>query len=276
MARSACDVAAGRVLAHQVVGMAAAHPCRLHPPVGGQVGGPERQALHPGRGAADLLDVGHAPGRLEDGVEEDRALEPGLGLELGDQPVHVVDVLGPLDLGDHDDVELVADLGDGRDQVVEAPRRVQRVDPGPELGGAEVDRPADVDEPLAGGLLVGGRHTVLEVGEQHVHLGGQIGELGHHLRIRRREEVDHPGRPERDLTHGLGRPDGQRAEEVFRGAHGTSRISGPQQSRRCGRGPPPAPTRSRWSGIVTRATTTSVRERSDADRAMSIWLWRKR
>ena len=42
------------------------------------------------------------------------SVEAGLGLELGEQAVDVVDVLGPLDLRDHDHVELVADLGDER------------------------------------------------------------------------------------------------------------------------------------------------------------------
>ena len=99
--------------------MAAAHPGRLHPTVGGEVGRAEREALHPRRGAADLLDVGDAAGGLEDRVHQDRAVQPGLGLELGEQPVDVVDVLGALHLRHHDHVELVADLGDQRGQVVE-------------------------------------------------------------------------------------------------------------------------------------------------------------
>ena len=44
-------------------------------------------------------------------MHEDRALEPGLRLELGEQAIDVVDVPWPLDLGDHDDLELVPDLG---------------------------------------------------------------------------------------------------------------------------------------------------------------------
>ena len=46
---------------------------------------------------------------------------------------------GPSTFGIMIDVELVADLGDGGGEVVEAPRRVERVDPGPQLGVAEVD-----------------------------------------------------------------------------------------------------------------------------------------
>ena len=121
--------------------MAAADARRLHPAVRGEVGGAERQALHPRRRAADLLDVGHAPRGLEDRVHEDRPVEAGLRLELGEQPVDVVDVLGPLDLGDHDDVEPVAGFEHGGGQVVETPRRVEAVDARPELRVAEVARP---------------------------------------------------------------------------------------------------------------------------------------
>ena len=125
MVRGALDVAVDRVLADQVAGVAAADAGGLHAPVGGQVGRAERQALHAGRGGADLLDVGDAAGGLEDGVDEDRLGEAGLRLELGEEPVDVVDVLGALDLRDHDHVELVADLGDRGGEVVEDPGRVE-------------------------------------------------------------------------------------------------------------------------------------------------------
>jgi hypothetical protein len=42
------------------------------------------------------------------------SVEAGLGLELGEEAVDVVDVLGALDLRDHDHVERVADGGDDR------------------------------------------------------------------------------------------------------------------------------------------------------------------
>ena len=54
-------------------------------------------------------------------MDEERLLEPDLGLELGQQAIDVVDVLGPFDLRDHDHVEGVAGLGDRGDEVVEAP-----------------------------------------------------------------------------------------------------------------------------------------------------------
>ena len=102
------------------------------------------------------------------------SVEAGLGLELGEEAVDVVDVLGPLDLRDHDHVELVADLGDGGGEVVERPRRVERVDPGPELGVAEVDRSWPTStRPGPGRLLVVGRDAVLEVAEEDVDLSAR-------------------------------------------------------------------------------------------------------
>ena len=65
-----------------------------------------------GLAAGDLLEVGDALGGLEHAVDQDRALEPGLRLELREQAVDVVDVPRALDLRDHDHLELVADLAD--------------------------------------------------------------------------------------------------------------------------------------------------------------------
>jgi hypothetical protein len=159
-------------------------------------------------------------------VQQQRPGEAGPGLELGHQAVDVVDVLGALDLGDHDDVELAADLGDGGRDVVERPRRVEAVDPGPQLGADPgVPRPAHLDQPGPGGLLVGGGHAVLEVGQQDVHPRCHVGHLGDHLRVGRREEVDHPRGREGDLPHRVGRTDRQGAEEVLGGTHRASTVT---------------------------------------------------
>ena len=104
----------GRVLHHAVAGMPAADPRGLHPPRGGEVGRAEAHPLHARAGGGDLLQVDDALRGLEDRVDQDRPLEAGLRLELGQQPVDVVDVPGALDLGDHHDLELVADLADQR------------------------------------------------------------------------------------------------------------------------------------------------------------------
>ena len=147
-------------------------------------------------------------------MDQQRPLQLRLGLELGQQAVDVVDVPGALDLRDHDHLELVADLGDELGEVVEHPRALQRVDPGPELGVAEVDLLGDLDQALAGRDLLVDRDGVLEVAEQDVGLLGHVRDLGAHLLVGRVEEMDHPRGLEGDLVRRFRRADRQRLEEV--------------------------------------------------------------
>jgi hypothetical protein len=72
--------------------------------------------------------------RFEDGVDQDRLLTPWLRFELGEELVEIVDVPRAFDLGQHDDVELVAGLRDDLGDVVEQPRRVEAVDARPQAG----------------------------------------------------------------------------------------------------------------------------------------------
>ncbi|MNC98906.1 hypothetical protein D3C83_170070 [compost metagenome] len=58
-------------------------------------------------------------------MDQDRAIELRLRLQLGEQAVHVVDVPGALDLWHHHDLELVADLSYKRGQIVEHPGALQ-------------------------------------------------------------------------------------------------------------------------------------------------------
>ena len=159
------------VLAHEVAGVAAADAGRLHAAVGGEVGRAEARcpacAGWRRRSPRRWRRRGRSRGSRGPGSAASR---PGLGLELGEQPVDVVDVLRrPRPSGTMIDVELVADLGDQRGQVVEHPGAVEAVDAGPELGVlAEVRRAGDLDQALAGGLLVVGLDRVLEVAEQDV------------------------------------------------------------------------------------------------------------
>ena len=105
----AVDVAVDGVLAHEVAGVAAADAGGLHAAVGGQVGGTEAEALHARRLAPQIsstLATPRAVSRMA--CTSSGSVRPGLGLELGEEPVDVVDVLGALDLRDHDHVELLA------------------------------------------------------------------------------------------------------------------------------------------------------------------------
>src|SRR4051794_8238269 len=213
-----------RVAQHAVAGVPAADARRLHAPRRGQVRRPHAHALHARAGGCDLLDVGDAERRLEDRVDEDRALDARARLELGEQPVDVVDVPRALDLGDHDDLEPVADLGHERRYVVERPRRLERVHARPQGAIAEVDRAADADEALARGNLAVDRNGVLEVAEQDVAARGEVGQLAGHLLVARVEEVDHPRRLERDLRDRRRGADGEGLREVAGIAHGRDDI----------------------------------------------------
>jgi hypothetical protein len=208
-----------RVGPDQVVGVAAADARRLHAAARGEIGRAEGDALHARAGGRDLVDVRDSRGGLEDRVDEDRPVEPGLGFELREDPVDVVDVLDALDLRHHDDVELVADLRDEGEQVVQDPGRVEAVDAGPQLAAGEVGRSADPHQAVAGGLLAVGLDGVLEVAEQNVDLADQLRDLGGHPLVARVEEVDHPRRAERDLAQRRRGAQGQRLEEGLGAAH---------------------------------------------------------
>src|SRR5215213_358370 len=208
-----------RVLDHAVARVPAAHARRLHAPVRGEVRGPEAHALHARAGGGDLLGVRHPLGGLEDRVDQDRPLEPGPGLELREQAVHVVDVPGALDLGDHDHGEALADGGHEPSQGVQHPGALERVDAGPQLGLAELHLGAHADQAIAGRLLAVDRDGVLEVAQQDVHLGRDVGRLGDHLLVREVEEVDHPRGPDGDFPDRLRGADCERLEEVSRVSH---------------------------------------------------------
>ena len=193
----------------------------LHPPVGGEVGRAERDALH-ARGDAPQISSTLATPRAVSRMAWTRIgrASPAPRLQLGQQAIDVVDVLGALHLRHHDDIEFVADLGD---QVVRSSsthglsRALTRVQ-------SWVCSPKSValacpDEPLPGGFLVVGLHRVLEVAEQHVGPSRRgpgtstaiFGLLGSKKWIIRLEA----GRASRS---GAGGADGERGEEVMASA----------------------------------------------------------
>ena len=214
------------VLDHAVAGVSATHPRRLHPPVGRQVGRAEAHSLHARRRGGDLLEVDHALGGLEDRMDQDWAVDTGLGLELGEQAVDIVDVPGALHLGDHHHVELGPDLGDDRGDVVEHPWRLEPVDAGPKLRFPELDVAPDLHQAGAGRLLAVDRHGVLQIAEHDVHRGRDVGHLGEHLLVGEVEEMDHARGPDGDLPHGFGGVDREGLEEGAGVAH-DGKPSGP-------------------------------------------------
>ena len=84
---------------------------------------------------------------------------------------------------------------------------------------------ADLDQARAGGLLAVDRHGVLEVAEQDVDRGRDVGHLRDHLLVGEVEEVDHPRGLERDLADGSGASIASGLEEVAGVAHGAGTLA---------------------------------------------------
>ena len=143
-------------------------------------------------GGGDLVNVLHAERGFDDHLKAD-ALFIALGvLDLGDQHVQRIDVGGRPRLGDHDQVQLVDRLFQHVDHVPVHVVGVQAVDADGHGVAAPVQVVQGLDDVLAGLFLVGRRHGVLQVEENHVRLaaGGLLQELGIRSRDRQFRPVE--------------------------------------------------------------------------------------
>ncbi len=202
------------VFEHAVGRVPAADAGGLHAARRGEVGGAETHAVHARAGHRDLVDILDALRGFEQRMDQDRASDAVLGFELRQELIDVVDVPRALDLGHDDDIELVADGADDLDHVVEHPRAVQRVDAGPQRGGAEIHALGGLDEAGARRLLRVGRDRVLQIAAEHIDLLRRLRKLAADLLDLRREEMDHPLRPDREFAQRRGRADRERAIEM--------------------------------------------------------------
>ena len=221
--------------------------------------------MHARRSGGDRLDVVDAFRRLEDRVDEDRLLQPVARLQQRQILVDEGDVPGALDLRQHDDVELVADLADEPRHVVEEPRRVERIDARPQAGRAEVGRARHGDEALARRRLRFDRDRVLEVAEHDVDLRGQLADLGAQLVDVRRHEMDHALDARGRFAQRPRRADRQRLVELARNSHrriaacrGGAESIGPIA------GPATSPTAAGGSTLVGPALSRRARPRRSA------------
>ena len=202
--------------------MAAADAGRLHGAGSGKIGGTETDAVHARRSGGDRGDVVDALGGLEDGVDEDRLFHRVLGFELGEQLIEIMNVPCTLDLGQHDDVELVADGGDDLGDVVEHPRRIERVDARPQSGRAEIVGLRHGDEAGSCRRLGVGGNRVLEIAEHHVDLLNELGHPRAQLFQVRRHEVNHALEPHRQFAQRRRRANRERLEKITRQFHATT------------------------------------------------------
>src|SRR5215468_899331 len=133
------------------------------------------------------------------------------GFELGQELVEIVDIPRALHLGQHDDVELVADGGNDLDDIIERPGRIERIDPGPKSGYAVVVRLTHLDEAAPRRLF-------------DVDLADKVWNFLAQLFEVRRHEMDHALKPYRQIVQRNGRPDGKRLEELTGQFHERSRV----------------------------------------------------
>ena len=199
--------------------MAAADAGRLHRARRREVSRAEAHALHARRSGGDRLDIVDALGGLQNRVHQNGALETIARLEQRQILVDEMNVPVAFDLGDHHDVELVADLTHEPGHIVDEPGRIQRVDARPKSGRAEVGRLRHRDQAVPGRELGFDRNRVLEIAEDDVDLADEFGRLGAHLFIVRRYEMNHALEPRGKLKQRARSPDRQRVEIAARGFH---------------------------------------------------------
>ena len=152
--------------------------------------------------------------QIKQRVQQDWLADCVFRFEQGDVLIDEVDIPGPLDLGDHDHVELVADMLDDLAEVVEYPRAVQRIDAHPHAGIGEIVVCQHFDEAGTRRLLGVDRNGVLEVAAHYIALAGSLGRLGADLFDVWRKEVDHALRSHGQFTQGLWGTNGERLVEM--------------------------------------------------------------
>jgi hypothetical protein len=174
----------------------------------------------PKGGGGDGLHLIDALGSFEDGVDQDRSIDPVLALKLGQQLIEVVDIPWSFNLRQHDHVELPADRTYDLNYIVQRPRRVERVDPGPKPGRAEINRLSHFNEAVPCRALGVRRDCVLKITQHHVDLADKFRDFRAHFVDVRRHKMDHALEPAGEFSPGLGGPDCQWSIEVACKLHG--------------------------------------------------------
>ena len=105
--------------------------------------------------------------------------------------------------------------------IVEHPRRIERVDARPQSGLAKIATLGHGDEAVARCRFGVGRNGVLEIAEHHIDLMHQLGHPRAHFLDMRRHEMDHALEPQRQFAQRRRRPDRERLEEIARQFHRT-------------------------------------------------------
>ena len=139
--------------------------------------------------------------------------------ELGEKPIHVMDVPRPFDFGDDHHLNAVSCLPHEPKHVIQKPGAVETVYARPQRRVAKVNLASDLNQPLSSVDLLVDSDRVFEVAEQDIDFARQLRELGSHLWIARVEKVDHARRPDRNLQKRRWRTNRERLGKVTWIAH---------------------------------------------------------
>ncbi len=156
--------------------------------------------MHAGARRSNRLDVADPLGSLQERVDHHGFFDAMLRFELRKQLIEKVNVPGPFDLGQHDDIEFAANSAHDLDDIVQHPGAVQRVDARPQSRAPELVRARQFDETLPRRFLFGGRDRILQVPQNHIDLLDELGDFGADFFHVRRHEVDHAFQPHRLLN----------------------------------------------------------------------------
>src|SRR5215510_11091601 len=132
-----------------------------------------------------------------------------------------MDIPWPIHFGQHDHVDFVADCAYDLNDIVEGPRRIERVDARPQPGRAAISRPGHFDEAFARSGFCVDRDGVFQVAEYDVHLLHKLAHLCAYSFIVRRYEMDHALQTDRHLAQGSRRANGKRRKELAWQSHET-------------------------------------------------------
>ena len=116
---------------HAVRRMAAPHAGGFHTPRRRKIGRAQAHAVHARAGGGDFFYIIDPLGGFQDGVNHDRFADLMPGFQLGQQLIKIMNVPGAFHFRQHDHIDLVAYLRDNLGNIIQKPRTVQAVDPGP-------------------------------------------------------------------------------------------------------------------------------------------------
>ncbi len=208
-----------RVFNHAVARMPAAHARGLHCAAGSKIRWPKRNPLHTRTGRGNGLDILHPFCGFKNRMDQDRLGHTGFCLKLGKQLIKIVDIPRPLDHWQHDHIKLIANLCYQGRNIIETPRTFQRIDTAPQARAerGKISSLCHFDEAFPRGNFLVGGDSIFKIAENNIGFRRHCGHFGADFFDMRRNEMDHPFEPDRQVTQRWWRANSKRLEKLARG-----------------------------------------------------------